>query len=576
MPNINAVERFARVPDIEKPRSIFTRSNTHKTSGNIGDVIPIYIDMLYPGTTVKMETSKVVRMQTLLTPIMDNIYLDIFWFFVPMRLTWTHTKEFFGENNESAWIPQTVYQVPSISSPVDSNGDPIPFETGTLADYMGLPIGPKWTNDAVRRPMALPFRAYSLIMNDFFRSENITDPLNIPVGDANQTGSNGSNYINDVANGGKPFVAAKFFDRFTGCLPSPQKGPAVTFPLISGTMAPVGTRTDHITPDTDSGFGTQTMYWSRINDGWSFNSGDKFSVAAVASDQSVAPGQLYSRAISNSGSAISNSGIYPNNLWADLSDTVGAVTVNELRLAFQLQRYYEAIARSGSRYIELMKGLFGVDSDDARLQRPEYLGGNRIPIQIHEVINQAQATNDYLGDLGAMSHTADVHYDFEYSTREHGFLIGLCVARYDHSYAQGIERFWSRLDRESWYIPQFANIGEQPVFQDEICATDDNMNSEVVFGYQEAWSDLRYKQDRISAELRPGISNTLASWHLSDYYTEAPTLSDSWLREDPNIVDRVLAVGHDVSNQYFADFYFNATYTAVLPMYSVPGLIDHY
>lgn len=574
MPNINAVERFARVPDIEKPRSIFTRSNTHKTSGNIGDVIPIYVDMLYPGTTVKMQTSKVVRMQTLLTPIMDNIYLDVYWFFVPMRLTWTHTKEFFGENTESAWMPQTVYQVPSISSPVDSSNNPIAFETGTIADYMGLPIGPTWTNTAVRRPMALPFRAYALIMNDFFRSENITDPLNIPVGDSNQVGSNGSDYINDVANGGKPFVAAKFFDRFTGALPSPQKGPAVTFPLISGSVAPIGTMQRNANKVLGSDFNQNSLMLEAVTEN---EISGYHNVLGWHSSNYSDPQQMALRADAANATAPSSSyNVIPMNLWADLSSTVGAVTVNELRLAFQLQRYYEAIARSGSRYIELMKGLFGVDSDDARLQRPEYLGGNRVPIQIHEVINQAQATNDYLGDLGAMSHTADVHYDFEYSTREHGFLIGLCVARYDHSYAQGIERFWSRLDRESWYIPQFANIGEQPVFQDEICATDENMASEVVFGYQEAWSDLRYKQDRISGEMRPGIPNTLASWHLSDYYETAPVLSDSWLREDPNIVDRVLAVSHSLSNQYFADFYFDATYTAVLPMYSVPGLIDHY
>lgn len=220
--------------------------------------------------------------------------------------------------------------------------------------------------------------------------------------------------------------------------------------------------------------------------------------------------------------------------------------------------------------------MFGCEYEDARLQVPEYLGGTRIPIQVHEVINTAQATNDYLGDLGAMSHTADAGYMFEKSFSEWGFLICTVVVRYDHSYAQGIERFWSRLNRLDMYVPQFAHLGEMPVFTDEICADDTNMATADVFGYQEAWSDLRYKMDRISGEMRPGISNTLASWHLSDYYTQAPTLSDSWLREDPTIVDRVLAVGHEVSNQYFADFYFDATYTEVLPMYSVPGLIDHY
>lgn len=572
MPNINQVQRFARVPVIEKPRSIFKRPCTHKTSFNVGDLIPVYSDIIYPGDTVKMRTSKVVRLQTMLTPIMDNMYLDTFWFFVPLRLVWIHAKEFFGENSSSSWIPSVTYRVPSISAP--SGG----FNTGTLADYFGLPVGVQWSNTDPRRPMALPFRAYAAVCNEFFRSENITDPLNIPTGDSNQTGSNGSSYINDVANGGMPFKVAKFFDRFTGCLPSPQKGPAVSFPVVSSSYAPVGTRANS---GTHSGTGwNETVMRFRNVDGTDplvtpshaplilsgIGTGTSRRYEASATDGFV---QL-------NGNPIAFKDIYPTNLWADLNQSFSSVTVNQLRLAFQLQRYYEAIARSGSRYIELIKGLFGATSEDARLQRPEYLGGNRIPIQIHEVINTAQATNDYLGDLGAMSHTSDVHYDFEKSFSEHGILLGLACVRYDHSYAQGIERYWSRLDREDWYIPQFANIGEQPVYQDEICATATNLASATVFGYQEAWSDLRYKMDRVSGEMRPGISNTLASWHLSDYYSSAPTLSDSWLREDKTIVDRVLAVGSSVSNQLFGDFYFDATYTRVLPMYSVPGLIDHF
>lgn len=564
MPNINAVERFARVPEVSRPRSIFKKPCTHKTSGNIGDVIPIYCDIIYPGTTVQMSTSKVIRLQTMLTPIMDNIYADVFWFSVPLTQIWDHAREFFGENSSSAWIPQNSYTVPSISAP--SGG----FQTGTLADYFGLPVGIEWDNTAERRPMALPFRAYAAVMNEYFRSESLTDPLNIPTGDSNQTGTNGSSYISDVANGGKPFVAAKFFDRFTGCLPSPQKGPNVTFPLLDGNKAPVGTRTE--TAAVGTNFNDISLRWTTVNASDTLASGSHVIGTYVVSGSNN--GGTYE--FGDSSSPSSRISIHPTNLWADLSDTVGAVTVNQLRLAFQLQKYYEQLARSGSRYREILHGLWGTQPADLTMYVPEYLGGNRVPIQVHEVINQAQATNDYLGDLGAMSHTADVHYDFIKSFDQHVVLLGLCVLRYDHSYAQGIERFWSRLRNEDWYIPLFANLGEMPVYQDEICATDTNMATANVFGYQEAWSDLRYKQDRISGEMRPGIQNTLASWHLSDYYTQAPTLSDAWIREDKTMVDRVLAVTSQVSNQFFADFYFDATYTEVLPMYSVPGLIDHY
>lgn len=569
MPNINAVERFARVPEVNRPRSIFKRPCTHKTSGNIGDVIPIYCDIIYPGTTVQMSTSKVIRLQTMLTPIMDNIYADVFWFSVPLTQIWEHAKEFFGENSSSEWIPQSTYTIPSISAP--SGG----FQTGTLADYFGLPVGVEWDNTAARRPMAIPFRAYAAVMNEYFRSEALTDPLNIPTGDSNQTGTNGSSYISDVANGGKPFVAAKFFDRFTGCLPSPQKGPNVTFPLLDGNMAPVGTRSNNVTPNLSAGFNNSSLKWTSVSQ-YDFADSTRYNANLVGHSPS-GDSAGYANTVAQSGaSGNSQMLIAPLNMWADLSSTVGAVTVNQLRLAFQLQKYYEQLARSGSRYREILHGLWGTQPADLTMYVPEYLGGNRVPIQVHEVINQAQATNDYLGDLGAMSHTADVHYDFIKSFDQHVVLLGLCVLRYDHSYAQGIERFWSRLRNEDWYIPLFANLGEMPVYQDEICATNTNMATANVFGYQEAWSDLRYKQDRISGEMRPGIQNTLASWHLSDYYTQAPTLSDAWIREDKTMVDRVLAVTSSVSNQFFADFYFDATYTEVLPMYSVPGLIDHY
>lgn len=345
MPNINQIERFARVPNIDRPRSIFNKSSGLITTGNIGDVIPIYCDFLYPGTTVRMHTNKVVRLQTVLTPFMGNIYADVHWFFVPMRLTWIHTREFFGENNQSAWIPQTTYQVPSISAP--SGG----FQTGTLADYFGLPVGVEWTNSDPRRPMALPFRAYALICNDFWRSENITDPLNISVGDSNQTGTNGGSYINDVANGGKPFKAAKFFDRFTGCLATPQKGPSVQFGTTAAVTvdgyAPVG-----VSNVAHSGYiGDPPGSGSYLGLGFQTASSAVKNIITDSSGYYKVDSTITVDSDTGATSGWNSDSRRPVNLWADLADTLDvsgvSFSINELRLAFQLQRYYEAIARSG-------------------------------------------------------------------------------------------------------------------------------------------------------------------------------------------------------------------------------------
>lgn len=558
--NRNVEAHFSELPSVEVERSIFDRSHTHKTSFNVGQLIPFYIDEVLPGDTFKVTSSKVVRLQTMLTPIMDNIYLDTYYFFVPNRLVWEHWQQFMGENDQTAWIPQVTYQVPRIASP--ANG----FDTGTLADYLGLPVGVTWSATDPNAPSALPFRAYAKVCQDWFRSEVLTDPLNIPVGDANQTGTNGGSYISDVANGGQPFLVAKYFDLFTSCLPSPQKGPAVSLGLITqNSLAPVGTGDDIYPHDGTGPSNMQPLRFTSTSD------------AVIGADRNVgvkaSTGAMQTGATST---ALTGTGIVPANLYADISNSIGAVSVNELRLAFQLQKFYERCARGGTRYIELLKAHFGVTSPDARLQRSEYLGGNRIPINIHEVTNTAQSSVDFLGDLGAFSATSDIHMDFEKSFTEHGFVIGVMCARYDHSFSQGMEKFWQRKDPLDYYYPVFANIGEVPVEQCEICATSGNLAAKTTFGYNEAWYDYRYKPDRVSGEMRPGIPNTLASWHLADYYQQPPTLSDSWLREDKTNVDRCLAVTSTLANQLFADIYIQNIATRCMPMYSIPGLIDHH
>lgn len=565
----NVESHFSQVPSVEMPRSTFGRPFDHKTTFNVGECIPLFVDPdVLPGDTIKIATSKVIRLQTMLTPIMDNIYFDTYWFFCPNRLVWTHWKEFCKENTESAWIPQTEYQIPSISSP--SGG----FEYNTLADYMGLPCKVEWNNEAKRRPSALPFRAYALIMNEFFRWTPVTDPLVIPTGDANQTGSNGDNYITDIANGGRPFKAAKYFDYFSSCLPSPQRGPSVQF----GTSAAVSVLGD--APVITKDVGHTDEYWPMTFTNRTGSTGYAIYYGSDGHTYSNSRTGWIPNAETGEISQDSSHSYYaPTNLWANLENTLDisgvSFDINELRLAFQLQKFYERLAIGGDRYQSVILSMFGVHTGDARLQRPEYLGGNRIALNISEVTNTSQSASDFLGDLGAKSATADVHFDVDFSAQEHGILMCIGVCRYDHSY-EGLNACWSRRKFTDVYWPVFSSLGFLPVYDSEIYCDENTIADDTVFGYQEAWASYRYFPNRCSAEMRPSHPQTLASWNLCDNYSELPTLSDEWLREDKTNVDRTLAVTSATANQIFGDFFFDCTYTRVMPMYSIPGLIDHH
>lgn len=559
--NRNVESHFALNPtNIDIQRSTFDRSHSLKTSFNVGDIVPFFIDEVLPGDTFNVDTSKVVRLQTLLTPVMDNIYLDSYFFFVPNRLTWSHWKQFNGENTESAWIPQTEYEVPQITAPADTG-----WSVGTIADYLGVPTGVP--NLSVS---ALPFRAYALVMNEWFRDENLSDPLVVPIDDATVAGVNTGTFVTDVAKGGLPYKAAKYHDYFTSCLPSPQKGPDVLIPSATTGEFPVVPRSSRISTDT---LGTAPLTYNMRG-----TTGSAYVLHSNA-DRIQGGDMPY-----GGSSSTVPTGMVPDNLYAISSAGLGA-SINQLRMAFQIQKLYEKDARGGSRYIEILKSHFGVTSPDARLQRPEYLGGNRIPININQVVQQSATAADQTaqGTVTGMSVTTDTHSDFTKSFTEHGFVIGVMVARYDHTYQQGLERFWSRKDRFDYYWPVFANIGEQAVKNKEIYAQGPGVKDSAgaviddqVFGYQEAWADYRYKPSRVTGEMRSQYAQSLDVWHLADDYSALPMLSDSWIREDKTNVDRVLAVTSSVSNQLFADIYIKNRTTRPMPMYSIPGLIDHH
>lgn len=562
--NRNVESRFALNPtNLSMPRSKFTRPQSHKTTFNAGDIVPIYIEEVLPGDTHQIDTSFLLRMQTLVAPIMDDVYLDTYYFFVPNRLVWSHWKQFMGENTESAWIPSTEYSVPQIKCP--SGG----WNVGTIADYFGIPTGVDLGNTTVN---ALPFRGYALICNEFFRDENLTDPLNIPTGDSTQTGTNGSSYVNDVANGGKPFIASKYHDYFTSALPAPQKGPDVTLNL--GNTAVVGN-------GYNLGLTNGTALDGLFIKNASIDLGLQPTAYGVKSPLSTG-GSGTSGAGNGNGLGVPTSSQLGDHL--EYSGLVTAdtsiITINQLREAFKIQQFYERDARGGTRYIEVLKSHFGVTSPDARLQRPEYLGGQRQRININQVIQTSETGNTPLGDTAAYSLTTDSHSDFTRSFVEHGFIIGLAVVRYDNSYQQGIERFWRRSDRFDYYWPEFANLGEQGIKNSEIYVQGSsvvNSNTGIpyddeIFGYQEAWADYRYKPNRISGEMRSTYQASLDNWHLADYYTSMPHLSDNWIREDKSILDRALAVTSSVSMQLFGDFYIRDITTRCMPVYSIPGM----
>jgi hypothetical protein len=559
--NRNVESHFALNPTrIDLSRSTFDRSSSVKTSFNAGDIVPFFLEEVLPGDTFNVKSSKVVRMQTLLTPMMDNVYLDTYYFFVPNRLVWSHWKEFNGENTESAWIPETTYEVPQITSP--ANGG---WNVGTIADYFGIPTG--IPNLSVS---ALPFRAYALVMNEWFRDQNLQDPLVVPLDDATVAGVNTGTFVSDVAKGGKPYIAAKYHDYFTSCLPSPQKGPDVLIPSATAGEYPVVPRSNVVPDSLLDG----TRYSAKIYDAEDDASKTRAGIGFYVSDDGLTGRQT--TGILNTPSGRTGSVPVINNLWAVASGGLGA-TINQLRLAFQVQKLYERDARGGSRYIEILKSHFGVTSPDARLQRPEYLGGNRVPININQVIQQSgtQSGTTPQGTVVGMSQTTDSHSDFIKSFTEHGFILGVMCVRYDHTYQQGLERFWSRKDRFDYYWPVFANIGEQAVKNKEIYAQG-NAEDDEVFGYQEAWADYRYKPNRVTGEMRSAYAQSLDVWHLADDYSTRPSLSDSWIREDKANIDRVLAVQSSVSNQFFADIYVQNRATRPMPVYSIPGLIDHH
>lgn len=510
--------QFSQIPRAEIQRSSFNRSHGYKTTFDSGYLVPFYIDEVLPGDTFNLKCTLFARLATPIVPFMDNMFMETFFFFVPNRLLWDNWQKFNGEQENPG--DSTDFLIPIINN----TGS---FDVGSIADYFGIPTGVN--NLEVN---ALPFRAYNLIYNEWFRDENLQDSVLVEKGD-------GPDDFADY----RLFRRGKRHDYFTSALPWPQKGPGVEIPLVGN--API------TAPSTNIPFGDL------------FPSHKVYPFSAAARQNST--NSLVTTVASNASAATEWA-------YADLS-SVSSATINSLRQAFQIQRLYERDARGGTRYTEILRSHFGVVSPDARLQRPEYLGGSSSPININPV-QQTSATDSTSpqGNLAAFGLTSSKIHGFTKSFVEHGYIIGLVNVRADLTYQQGLQRLWSRQTRFDFYWPALAHLGEQAVLNKEIYAQGTAADDDV-FGYQERYAEYRYYPSLITGKFRSTYAQSLDMWHLSQKFDSLPTLSAQFIEDNPP-VSRVIAVQDEP--QFLLDTYFSLNCVRPMPVYSVPGLVDHF
>lgn len=556
--NRNNERHFLQIPEVHTSRTRFNRDQTILTTFDSGKLVPFFVDEVLPGDTFQVDTSAIIRMTTPKYPVMDDAYIDFYYFYCPNRILWDNFKYFMGEVEDKPWMPKTNYSVPQIK--IKTKGQP---DEKSVLDYMGVPT--KINMNTELSINALPIRAYVKIWNEFFRDQNVDNAATIKTDDSTQTyamETQNETFEADLQHaieGGNLLPVNRFHDYFSSCLPYPQRGPSVTVPLTGNAPIRLGeTNGTYIDPNTAVSMVIGT------------NQTSNKPGSLVYQKEYNKPGEKAQMEFSGT---IGATGTVGDGGWmyADLGG-VTATTINELRNAIAVQQYYEALARGGSRYREQVQALWNVTISDKTVQVPEYLGGGRYHVNMNQIVQTSgqQNQNDTpIGETGAMSVTPINESSFTKSFEEHGFVIGVMCVRHNRTYQQGLERFWSRKDRLDYYVPQFANLGEQPVKKKEIMLTGGTTDEET-FGYQEAWADYRMKPNRVSGLMRSNATGTLDFWHYADNYKKVPTLSQEWMQEGKNEIARTLIVQDEP--QFFGAIRVANKTTRCMPLYSVPGL----
>ena len=553
--NNNIFQTAQNTIDIQ--RSTFKRPFQHKTSANLGEIIPFYLEEVLPGDTITLKTAKLIQTGTLIAPIMDNLYFDTYYFFCPSRILWDHFKQFMGENDTDAWTQSSQYTIPKTMINISKTQATAMKSGKCLFNYLTKATPPTSIEDITGKVLninELPLRAYYMICNEYFRNENTKAPTLFTKGDAQNT---------NISYFDSPYIANKFKDYFTSALPAPQKGPSVSLPL--GSYAPI--------------IGGNQM--TPLNNPLKFKSS---VTQAEGNEIQIAQGTTGN--VTFKTTSLNDTAVTYTNLLADLKSATAA-TINSLRLAFQLQKMYERDARGGTRFDEHIKATYGVNINSGVIDIPEYLFGDRMPITIDKVIASTQANDtdgklaQSLGNKGGYSNSAKVDNGFTKSFVEPGYILGVGVLRQENTYSEAMQKLWFKSERIDFYEPVFANIGEQPIYLREAQLNTylmEGFKSKTVFGYQEAWSEYRYSPSGTSGIINPNATGALSYWTLAETYTTPDDVLDSAFTDcDKSMLDRALAASSQATGaQYIADIYVDSKWTRCMPIASIPGLIDHH